>query len=156
MINARRATAVAVAAGAIAATGVIGAGTASAATPREFCVNNTSICAFPNGGSAVVMQEDSQGPNPLWLFNGADHSGQIQQAGTGLCMQLDANAGYLVIEAACNGASYQKWDPYLFNGSIVYASEWDETQCLTYNREHNRLDTVLCTGAWYQNFPGTT
>jgi hypothetical protein len=147
---------VAVAASAIAAaTGAIGADTASAATPRGFCVDNIFICADPNGGNAVQMLEASQSPAPLWLFNEVDHPGQIQQNGTSLCMQLDADGGYIVIEATCNGASYQKWDPYLLNGSVVYASEWDESECLTYNEDYARLDTVPCTGAWYQNFPGT-
>lgn len=156
MINMRRAAAVALAVSAVAAAGVIGAGTASAATPREFCVNNSSICAFPNGGSAVQMYEDSQGPNPLWLFNGVGHPGQIQQNGTGLCMQLDADGGYIVIEAACNGASYQKWDPSAVNGYVVYASEWNANYCLTYNADLSRLDVVGCDDKWYQNFPGTT
>jgi hypothetical protein len=156
VVNLRGAAAVALAGTIVAATGVISADTASAATPRDFCVNNTSVCAFPNGGSAVQMYEVSQDPNPLWLFNGVNHPGQIQQNGTSLCMQLDADAGHVVIEATCNGANYQKWNPYYIGGVVVYASEWDQTQCLTYNEDLSRLDTVACTGAWYQNFPGTT
>jgi hypothetical protein len=157
-MNARRAIAVAAAGGLAAATAVIGAGAASAVSARPFCVNNTSICAFPNGGSVIGMHEDSQGSNPLWLFNGVNHDGQIQQNGTGLCMQLDHDGGNIVIEAACNKASYQEWDPYVLDGYVVYESEWngDGAQCLTYNSDHNRLDTVACTDAWYQNFPGTT
>jgi len=47
-------------------------------------------------------------------------------------MQLDADGGY-----------------------VVYASERNGYYCLTYKAEHSWLDTVECTGAWYQNFPGT-
>lgn len=151
-MKARRAIAVAAATTIATTVGVIGAATASAATARAFCVNGTSACAIAEGGNAVFMPRYSTHPS-AWLFNGAYHDGQIQQDGTGLCMQLDKNGGYIVIEAACNGANYQKWDPYYLNGSIVYASEYDESQCLTYNRDLARLDTVACTGAWYQNFP---
>ena len=158
-MKARRAIAVvaAVAIAAATAIGVFSADAASAATGRAFCVNNSSICAFPEGGNAVAMLNAAGDPHTaLWLFNGVNHNGQIQEDDTSLCMQLDANGGYIVIVAACNKASYQQWDPYLLNGSVVYASEWNESQCLTYNRDLNRLDTVTCTGAWYQNFPGTT
>ncbi|HLK00863.1 MAG TPA: hypothetical protein VKU39_13275 [Streptosporangiaceae bacterium] len=93
----------------------------------------------------------------LWLFNGLNHPGQIQvwPPSPGLCMQLDHNAGNIIIVAACNGASYQKWSPELLNGNIVYRSQWDATQCLTYNQSRSILDTVTCNGAWYQNFPYT-
>jgi hypothetical protein len=155
-MKARRAIAAAAAVAIAATTGVFSADAASAATPRLFCVNNMPVCALPQGGNAVAMLIAGGNPNSaLWLFNGINHDGQIQENGTSLCMQLDANGGYIVIEAPCNKASYQEWDPYLLNGSIVYGSEWDESQCLTYNRDLNRLDTVTCTGAWYQNFPGT-
>ena len=153
LMKARQAIVVAVASAIVAATGVIGVGTASAATPREFCVNNSLICAFPEGGNAVAMLQTNK-LDPLWLYNGVNHPGQIQQAATGLCMQLDHNAGNIIIEAACNKASYQEWNPYLLAGSVVYASVWDGSQCLTYNQDLSRLDTVDCTGAWYQNFPG--
>ena len=156
-MKARRALAAAAAVAIAATIGVFSAGAASAATPRPFCVNNSYTCAFPEGGNPVAMLYAAGDPHIAeWLFNGVNHNGQIQEDNTGLCMQLDANGGYIVIVAACNGASYQKWDPYVLNGSVVYASEWDESQCLTYNANHERLDTVACTGAWYQNFPGTT
>lgn len=148
-MKARRALAVA------ATTVVAAADTASAVAARPFCVNNTFMCAFPDGSGVVQMLEDSRGPNPLWLFNGVNHPGQIQQNGAGLCMQLDHIDGNVVIEAACNGAGYRKWNPYYIGSVVVYASEWDQTQCLTFNQDLNRLDTVTCSGAWYQNFPGT-
>lgn len=156
-MKARRAIAAAAAIATAATIGVFSAGAASAATPRPFCVNNSSTCAFPEGASAVAMLYSAGDPHTAqWLFNGVNHNGQIQEDGTGLCMQLDANGGYIVIVAACNGASYQKWDPYYFNGNVVYASEWNKSQCLTYNRDLVRLDTVTCNGAWYQNFDYTT
>jgi hypothetical protein len=156
-MKARRAIAAAAAVAIAATIGVFSAGAAWAATSRPFCVNNSAFCAFPEGANAVAMLNTAGDPHVAqWLFNGVNHNGQIQENGTSLCMQLDANGGYIVIVAACNQASYQKWDPRLLNGSVVYASEWDESQCLTYNQDLERLDTVACTGAWYQNFHYTT
>lgn len=152
-MKAKRAIAVAAAGTIAAAVAVIGADTASAATPRPFCVGGYNACAIAEGSNPVFMPYGAIHVTS-WLYNGVGHNGQIQENGTGLCMQLNHNAGNLVIEAACNGASYQQWDPYYLNGSIVYASEWDYSQCLTYNRDNRWLDTVPCTGAWYQNFPG--
>jgi hypothetical protein len=143
-------------------TAVIGAGTAAAATPTLLCIRDTNtvpLCAQPEGSSPVIMCEVTRksGPDcPIfkgWLYNGLNHPGQIQQNGTSLCMQLDHNAGNLVIEATCNGASYQKWAAFLAaNGMWSYYSMWDPTQCLTFNADLAELDTVTCNGAWYQQF----
>lgn len=152
-MKATRTMAVAAAGAIAAATAVISAGPASAATPRMFCVNSGDVCASANGASAVQMIAFSSGD--FWLFNGLNHPGQIQLDGSSLCMQLDHNAGNIIIVAACNGASYQKWSPGFLNGNIVYRSQWDTTQCLTYNQNHSILDTVTCNGSWYQNFPYT-
>ena len=71
----------------------------------------------------------------------------------GDCMQLDHEAGNTVIFAACNGASYQKWDGFSTgSGTDGFRSVWDSTQCLTYNASQNYLDTVACNGHWYQSF----
>jgi hypothetical protein len=154
-MNATRVIAAAAAIAIAAATAVIGADPAAAATPRNFCVDSQFICADYTGEYAQVAMEGNL--NYTWLFNGLDHPGQIQLAtNLALCMQLDHAAGNLVIVAPCNGASYQGWSAQVINGAnIVYRSQWDPTQCLTYNRDHARLDTVTCNGAWYQNFPYT-
>jgi hypothetical protein len=142
-------------------TAVIGAGTAAAATPYSLCLSAISkapICALPKGSSPVEMcymyNRNPDCPDfEGWLYNGLNHPGQIQQNGTSSCMQLDHNAGNLVIEATCNGASYQKWAAFdAGDGTWSFYSMWDTTQCLTYNEDHSYLDTVTCNGAWYQSF----
>lgn len=148
-----------VAAGVVAlSTAVIGAGPATAATPEGLCLASVDVCAFANGSQQPILMETVQGIVPAtWLYNGLNHPGQIQGAGNSLCMQLDHAAGNTVIEAACNGASYQKWAAVLAPGGWAFVSQWDTTQCLTYNRDRGILDTVTCNGAWYQSFlpPGS-
>jgi hypothetical protein len=137
---------------------VIGARPASAAIQGNLCIG--TVCAFPNGAGSPVGMAVGQNFNwnspgwGGWLFNGLDHTGQIQQATSSLCMQLDHAAGNLVIEATCNGASYQKWTAFLAPDGYdwMFYSMWDMSQCLTYNADHSRLDTVGCNGAWYQQF----
>jgi hypothetical protein len=141
---------------------VIGAHPAAAASPSILCIGLTNqewTCAQPNGSSPVAMPTETQPFEPefdwdWWLYNGLNHTGQIQESDTSLCMQLDHNAGNTVIEATCNGASYQKWTAFLApNGySWMFYSMWDMNQCLTYNASHHYLDTVACNGAWYQSF----
>ena len=136
-------------------TAFAGAGPASAATPKILCIANAGVCAFANGPYPVLMESVSPGSVMLgnWLFNGLNHPGQIQASdGTDLCLQLDHDAGNTVIGAVCNGASYQKWAAVVAPGGWAFVSEWDTTQCLTYNRDHAEMDTVTCNGAWYQSF----
>jgi hypothetical protein len=144
---------------------VIGARPAAAATSATLCLyypasinRNLDVCADPNGSSPVAMLHppglDVNGYPSAWLYNGLNHTGQIQQTDTSLCMQLDHNAGNTVIEAKCNGASYQKWTAFLAPDGYDWSfySMWDMNQCLTYNEDHSYLDTVACNGAWYQSF----
>jgi hypothetical protein len=140
-----------------AATGIVGAGAASAASPQAFCVNGSSVCAVGEGASSAVFMFASGSPT-AWLFNNQTHPpAQIQQAGADLCLQLDHSAGNIVIEATCNRASYQTWQaaPIITNApinGIAYVSEWDTNLCLTYNADEEILDAVNCDGAWYQAF----
>jgi hypothetical protein len=143
-----------------AAIGVVSAPAASAATPDFFCVDYTQACAVPEASGPVKMG-DYLAPVHTWLYNGPGHGPtQIQQNGADLCMQLDHAAGNLVIEAKCNGASYQKWQAkYIIvsanpaNDGDEYMSEWDSSLCLTYNESKAYLDAVTCQGnAWYQAF----
>lgn len=92
-----------------------------------------------------------------WLYNGPNHPGQIQLDGgldgVSICMQLDHNAGNIVIYATCNGANYQKWDGFSAGtGREGFRSEWNTSLCLTYNESKNYLDVVACDGQWYQAF----
>ena len=139
-----------------AATVVIGAGAASAATPQMLCVYQTDFCASVPGSPAIKMIV-SESPFD-WLYNGPDHGpGQIQLSlPFDVCMQLDHAAGNIVIGAKCNGASYQSWQAIAIAGtfpeSFEFQSQWDKSQCLTYNQDKAWLDTVACKAAWYQTF----
>jgi hypothetical protein len=133
-----------------AATVVIGAGPASAALTGTLCIHGTAQCAVPNGSQAVRMVFD---PGVDWSWNDVTHpAGQIQQTGTSTCLQLDHQDGNIVIAARCNGATYQKWQTGWGGGGYTFRSTWDSSQCLTYNESKEILDTVACTGAWYQQF----
>ena len=136
----------------VVGTAITGAGSAAAATPEQLCIaSEDDICATPNGSYPVLMNNYSFSFTD-WLYNGPNHPGQIQVNGQDLCMQLDHAAGNTVILATCNGASYQKWAAFYAPGGWAFYSEWDTTQCLTYNRDYTELDTVTCDGAWYQSF----
>lgn len=150
-----RTMAILAATGIAAATAVIGADTASAATSQPLCVNASPVCAGGEGASNSVGMSWTSSPED-WLYNLAGVTpGTIQQAGTTLCMQLDHNAGNIVIEAACNpSASYQKWQRAINGNTGIWEiySEWNTSLCLTYNESKGILDTVTCNGAWYQAF----
>ena len=71
-----------------------------------------------------------------YLFNVPPHGpSQIQQAGTSMCSPLDHAAGKIVLEAACNGASYQHWttESNVENNYYVFVSQCDPSRCLAYN-----------------------
>lgn len=150
-----------VAASLMAVVTVIGlSGTAKASETQytNLCVldNGNYVCAYAQGaGNTIFMLPKSQTLNNTtnWYWPDTDTYGVIDQAQTDLCMQLDADAGYVVIEATCTSspASYQEW--YL-TASGQFISEWAPNQCLTYNASLARLDTVTCNGAWYQRWWG--
>jgi hypothetical protein len=137
---------------------VAAAPNASAATAAPLCIHDTihstGMCAVPFDSVITTPVDMEQvGIAATWLYNGPSHGpGQIQQDGTGMCLQLDAAAGYTVIEAACNRASYQSWQAIAVSGGWAFRSQWNTSQCLTYNRERAWLDTVACDGQWYQTF----
>ena len=135
----------------VVGTAITGAGSAAAATPERLCVaSEDDICAEVNGYQ--ILMQDLPYPFIQWLYNGPNHPGQIQLNDEDSCMQLDHDAGNTVIMATCNGASYQKWAAFYAPGGWAFYSEWDTTQCLTYNRDYAELDTVTCNGEWYQSF----
>ena len=155
---------------ALGAAGVAGAGTASASTAHRgtFCTAITAgsagFCAIAEGASQPVrmLQDPQQNSSPTtWAY---PIQGGYQQILNGnlsllepLCMQLDHAKSNEVIEAKCNGASYQKWQgaSVVENGKIVsasYVSQWNKNLCLTYNESKEILDAVTCNSAWYQVF----
>jgi hypothetical protein len=137
----------------VVGTAITGAGSAAAATPERLCVaSEDDVCAAPNGAYPVLMNNYSFSNFTEWLYNVPNHPRQIQLSGQDLCMQLDHDAGNTVILASCNGASYQKWNAFYAPGGWAFYSQWDGTQCLTYNRDYAELDTVTCNNAWYQSF----
>lgn len=152
----RRRTAAAVAAGLMAAaTGLLGAGSASAASPQDLCVSGRNDCALIEGAQDNIWMLSTGYAS--WLYNVPGHPGQIQLDGgldgVSICMQLDHDAGNTVIYATCNGASYQKWDGFSAGPGLEgFISEWDTSLCLTYNESQNYLDAVTCDGQWYQAF----
>ena len=145
---------------ATAAIGAVSTGTASAASigPYKLCSADYILgiggypCAYSNGqGNQIGMYGPSQsGVGPSYWYMPAYDSGygNIQLYGTNLCMQLDASAGYIVIEATCNNITPQKW--YFNSSNNSLTNEWNKGQCLTYNEDYERLDTVGCNGANYQ------
>jgi hypothetical protein len=136
-------------------------GKASAVTlpppPTYLCVvdtNNNNLCAYAHGPNPVVMT-GVQSSTTNWYYP-TGGSGDIAQANTTNCMQVDASAGYKVIEGACNGATYQLWNVVNDVGATGYyqfQSEYNKAECLTYNA----VDADLIIGGcgktdWYQHF----
>jgi hypothetical protein len=97
---------------AAAAVGVAAAGPASAATqsakPANLCVDVPIVhglsvdgCAYAQGPNRVLIQGLSGTKGMTNWFYPTSGFGQIRQADTDLCMQEDAAAGNVVIEATC-------------------------------------------------------
>jgi hypothetical protein len=152
---------------AVAAMGVVYAGTASAnASANYMCVNANDgggdICAFGaravNSEIEMIPWASNWAPQMLWHYptNPTSYA-KISQDGTNLCMQLDHNAGNLIIEATCSTStpSYQEWLPVATYNGDIFVSKWqaNPTLCLTYNANQGYLDAVTCNkNAWYQQF----
>jgi hypothetical protein len=147
---------------AAAAVGVSGAAAASATPPSGswipwMCVNGTTEaqiggCAVGDGSSPVRVAASKTGVTTNWTTYEYKYDHQeIKQADTDLCMQLDAKKD-VVIEATCNGASYQEWGPYVPKEGWVgqVRSDWDRDVCLTYNQSGHDLYVRGCV----QNPPG--
>jgi Ricin-type beta-trefoil lectin domain-like len=150
---------------AVAVVGVVGTATASASTvePDWLCVytpptNNVpqaQICAYAQGSNPIAMTSpDSTTTN--WYFPAGGH-GEIYQANTNNCMQVDAGDAYKVIEAQCNGANYQEWNVDDDTGDTLYwvfQSAYAPAECLSYNRDAADLYIGGCDGStdWYQQF----
>jgi len=139
--------------------GAIGVGTASAQSYTYLCINNpadVTYCAVADGSSAVKMETEKVGTTTNWYWpaEGTGIPGTIEQAGPTVCMQVDADGGDIVIEAACNTEPYQEWynlgpDPY---GEMQFQSEWNPNECLTYDADGAELKVGGCGPDWYQGF----
>ena len=137
--------------------GAIGVGTASAQSYTYLCINNpagVTYCAVADGSSAVKMETEKVGTTTNWYWPAYETPGTIEQADTTKCMQVDADGGDIVIEAACNTEPYQEWynlgpDPY---GDMQFQSEWNPNECLTYDADGAELKVGGCGPDWYQGF----
>jgi hypothetical protein len=143
---------------AIVGIGLSGPAKASETSYTNLCVsdNGSYVCAYSQGAGIQILMisKATTGINTTnWYWPDTNTTDEIREADTTLCMQLDHDAGNIVIEAACNGAPYQYWH---LTSSGEFISAWDASQCLTYNKDHTSLDTVTCNGAWYQSWWGPT
>jgi hypothetical protein len=92
--------------------------------------------------------------NTNWYYPDAGQIGEIKQANTNLCMQVDADAGGIILEATCTGAPYQEWfgEP----SGVEFETQWNTTDCLTYDQSGDNLDIHGCSDGsdpvWYQAF----
>jgi hypothetical protein len=143
---------------AAATIGIVRVGPASAAYEYgPLCVaTDDFICAVGNGSSAVHMWPDPAATNWYESYEWNSPT-ELQQANTSQCMQVDHDAGNIVIEATCTGASYQTWKiGYNSNfGGYTFTSEWDPAECLTYNADGSDLVIGGCGNDWYQAFTDT-
>jgi hypothetical protein len=102
-----------------ALTGLAGAAPASAATWTYLCVTAPDSapepgtqCIYSNGvGDYPVMTApDSVSDMTNWTYPNANADiGDIKQANTNLCLQVNAAAGGLVIGAECVNDSAEQW-----------------------------------------------
>jgi hypothetical protein len=101
--------------------------------------------------SMIVPSATSNPPKASttnWVYTDVNRGyGQIRQAGTQLCMQLDSAAGNVVIESGCNkSATYQEW-AFLSTAQFgwQFLSKWHPSGqpgaqlCLTYNQDQKNL-----------------
>jgi len=136
---------------AVAAMGVLSAGPASATESSgdtSMCVDNFAVgefdCAWANGVGQPVGMYPLTGNTTNWYIP-VSGWGEIRQAGTNRCMQLNHSAGDVIQEETCSGASYQMFKRYYFStATYIYISEWAPYLCLTYNQSHQILDMVTC------------
>ncbi len=144
-------------------------GNASLAHADEFpyythlCIDDTtnyadpSHCILANGSGnelQVVRLQTSYTTN--WFSPGT--VGFFKQANTDLCMQVDHNAGNVVIETKClTTESYQLWTTVTStdsNGYFIYRYEtnWDKALCLSYDSDGQTFTVTSCGNHWYQWF----
>jgi hypothetical protein len=152
---------------ATAIAGVAGGGTASAAVaalvppPAQLCLTDPQdnfLCAYGQGSNPIAMSAQVATTTNWYFPTGG--GGQISQENTTNCMQVDASIGYKVIEATCNGQSYQQWnvvdDPGA-TGYYQFQSQYNLSDCLTFNADASQLEIGGCGSTdWYQHFYPST
>lgn len=147
-----------------AAIGVISPGRASAASWYHMCVENPAgayYCAYAQGSGYVVgMYQPYAGETDMtnWYVNG---NGEIQQANTDLCMEINHDGGNVIREAPCEAVPYQQWTDW-YNGRNWFESAWvygGANYNLTYNQDNSDLDVIPFNPQgipWYELFELTT
>jgi hypothetical protein len=163
MILLRRYAVVAASMVIVVAIGVTGAGKASASespTYAYLCVQQSSTsleyCALAQGSNAVDMTPLDLSYLTNWYYPTSGY-GEISQANTNECMQLDNADGNIVREATCIGDAAEEWEPFGSYGQ--WRSKWDASLCLTFDLDAENLDAGGCGVGytWYQDiFPVPT
>ena len=117
---------------------------ASQTGAQYLCVEGAiDECAY--GASPVEIKPE----NTNWYYP-YQGTGEIQQADTNRCMQVDHNDGNIILEATCTGAAYQEWT--IESNGYQFQSRYNTADCLTYNQNGQDLDIVACGNYWYQVF----
>ena len=137
----RRIAAVAAAALAVSAlTGVAESGSASAASYTFLCAVNPDFgtsapaCLLSNGNGARISAETARTGTTNWTYpNVNGEEGEIQQANTNLCMQVNASDSDYVRGATCVGDAAEEWinsyNPEYHE--TMFISAWNTSLCLT-------------------------
>jgi hypothetical protein len=161
ILRSRRTSAIAAAVLALGTLTGLAAAPASAASWTHLCVD-TGIGALCARGAAPALQitvptESSTGASTTnWLYpttNGGQ--GQIEQANTGLCMQLDHAEGDSVVEAICVGDDAEQWIN-IYNSSYkhtVFVSYWgivNEGRYLCLTESAQEMVAALCGSPYTQ------
>jgi hypothetical protein len=133
-----------------------------AAACLDYPYTSVQYCALADGpgNELQIVQLHTSYTTNWWqplggLGNG---SGFFQQADTDLCMQVDHNAGNVVIEAKCATAeSYQLWTPVYSTdayGTYIarYETNWNKSLCLSYVADGQTFTVTSCGNYWYQWF----
>jgi hypothetical protein len=141
--------------------GIIGVGTASAASYTHLCAwenqgQTEKYCAYAESPVAMYSPEATGSSTTNWVYPNSEYdTGQIQQADTDECMTIASNDN--IVMAKCESGNYsQQWlntyDDY-YDGT-VFTSLLNETLCLSYDEAGKilRADNCSPTASWYQVF----
>jgi hypothetical protein len=138
---------------ALSATGLVFAGTASAATDTSMCAvaeNGASGCAYPDYPTPVGHEIDMEGTETTtWIIHPNALPTTIRLQDTSDCMQLETSDSNEIYPEACSSASDQSWGIVFSNGSD--GTEWwsfysmaNTNLCLNFHYEKNQLDAATC------------
>lgn len=117
-------------------------------------------CAYSRGAGIAVSMLNARrkGETNYYYPNFGDPKGQIHEANTNLCLQVNASDGYAVREADCgiNDAAEQ-WYTLATKtpGAVEFLSAYNdanETRALSYDAAHAVLRSDPWVEGWYQLF----